>query len=89
MEVISDAKPPRAGVQLSRLLPLTDDGQRAELYRIAEDRAEAHNLAAQHPDLVARLGGKLDEWKATLPKAPPAEFISKKRRNAKTTADEL
>jgi N-acetylgalactosamine-6-sulfatase len=67
---------------------LTDDGQRIELYRIAEDRAEAQNLASAHPETVARLREKLDEWKASLPKEPPVDFLSKRRRNAKAAAND-
>jgi arylsulfatase A-like enzyme len=62
---------------------VTDDDTRAELYHISEDRAEAHNLAAQHPEIVAKLRGKLDDWKASLPKEPPADCLSKRRRTAK------
>ncbi len=76
---------PRWAVRDGEWKLLIDDDQRAELYRIAEDRSEAHNLAAQHPEIVARLRGQLDAWRATLPKTPPAEFTSKKRRGAKPT----
>ena len=61
-------------------LLVTDDGDRVELYHIAEDRAEANDLAVRHPELVKQLTARLESWKATLPKNPPAEFLSSKRR---------
>ncbi len=33
-----------------------------ELYHIAQDPLEQHNLAPQHPDLVSRLLRKLENW---------------------------
>ena len=62
---------------------LADDGGRVELYRPAEDRAEARNLATEHPDVVKRLSAQLAEWKASLPKDPPAECISRAPRATK------
>ena len=73
---------PRWAVRDGEWKLITDDGRRTELYRVAEDRAEEHNLAAQHPDIVARLAAQLTAWKATLPKEPPAAFTSKLRGNA-------
>jgi arylsulfatase A-like enzyme len=43
------------------------DGTGAELYHLATDRAEASNLAAAHPDLTARLTGRVLEWRKSLP----------------------
>ncbi len=71
---------PRWAVREGDWKLLADDAQRAELYHISEDRAEAHDVAAHHPETVAKLRALLTEWKATLPKEPPAEFISKRRR---------
>jgi arylsulfatase A-like enzyme len=42
-------------------------GERAELYRVREDPGEAKNLAADNPDVVARLMKAAREWLATLP----------------------
>lgn len=39
-----------------------------ELYNIATDPAEKHNLAATQPEIVKRLQSKIDTWNATLPK---------------------
>jgi arylsulfatase A-like enzyme len=39
-----------------------------ELYNIITDSAETHNLASTHPEVVAQLKAKIDEWNATLPK---------------------
>ena len=33
-----------------------------ELYRISEDRSELEDLAGQHPDIVARLAARYEEW---------------------------
>jgi arylsulfatase A-like enzyme len=33
-----------------------------ELYDLAADRVEAHNVATQHPDVVARLAAEWDVW---------------------------
>jgi N-acetylgalactosamine-6-sulfatase len=59
---------------------LTDDAKRHELYHLVNDRAEQNNVAKDHPDIVNKLGAKLDAWKATLPKEPPAAFIANRRR---------
>jgi arylsulfatase A-like enzyme len=37
-----------------------------ELYHIPRDQAEADNLAAAHPDIVASLKKELEEWEKTL-----------------------
>lgn len=39
-----------------------------ELYDIAADPGEAHNLAKEHPEVVQQLSAKLEAWQATLPK---------------------
>jgi len=67
---------------------VVDDDRRAELYLISEDRAEAHNRAGEHPEIVAKLRLKLDEWQASLPKELPADCLSKRRRNAQAAADD-
>ena len=33
-----------------------------ELYAIESDRAEAHDLAAEHPDVVENLAARYDAW---------------------------
>jgi arylsulfatase len=33
-----------------------------ELYDITTDRTELHNVAAEHPDVVAQLSGLYDSW---------------------------
>jgi N-acetylgalactosamine-6-sulfatase len=55
-----------------------------ELYDIPSDPAEEHNLAAAHPDLVARLTDLALSWKATLPPGeekplPPSEKVMRER----------
>ena len=44
-------------------------GEREYLYDLGSDLEEKHNLAAQHPDVAARLRGKLTSWCAEL--TPP------------------
>ncbi|QDU89708.1 Arylsulfatase [Pirellulimonas nuda] len=51
-------------------LVLTDDAQRVELHRLSDDRAEATDVAAQHPEIVERLTKLALDWKATLPDKP-------------------
>lgn len=65
---------------------LRDDGQRVELYRLADDANEQTNGAANHPAIVARLSAKLEAWKATLPKEPPSNCLSRKRSRLKAVS---
>ena len=76
---------PRWAIRSGDWKLLTDNGTRAELYRVADDRAEQTNLAAEHPDVVARLSAELDAWKASLPDELPAECLSIKRNNRAAT----
>ena len=39
-----------------------DGAPRVELYRLADDPAEATDLAGRHPERVAAMGGSLDAW---------------------------
>jgi len=57
-------------------LAMTYDGSRAELYHLNKDRAESKNVAADYPEVVARLGKLLQDWKATLPAKPDPSCIS-------------
>jgi arylsulfatase A-like enzyme len=41
------------------------------LFDVTTPDSELENLAVQHPDLVTRLAGALDEWSATLPPPGP------------------
>jgi arylsulfatase A-like enzyme len=43
------------------------DGSKPELYNVVTDRGEANNLAAKHPDVVARLTKSVLAWNATMP----------------------
>jgi len=71
---------PRWAIRSGDWKLLTDDGSRAELYRISDDRAEATDMAAKHPDVAKQLAADLAAWKASLPKALPADCLSNKRR---------
>ena len=57
-------------------LALTADGARVELHRLTEDRAEAKDLAKEHPEIGARLKQLALDWKATLPEKPNPACIS-------------
>ena len=57
-------------------LLLTSDAKRAALHRIPADRAEATDLAREHPAVVNRLTRLALEWQATLPMDPPASGFS-------------
>jgi uncharacterized sulfatase len=43
------------------------DGSKPELYELAEDRAESANVAAQHPEIVARLTAAALTWHESMP----------------------
>jgi len=55
-----------------------------ELYHIATDRGELHNLADQHPDRVERLARAWDEW-AERCNVTPTGKVSAARTSAVTT----
>ncbi len=41
-----------------------------ELYNLASDRTETHDLATQHPEIVARLAREYDVWVSQVSKRP-------------------
>ena len=57
-------------------LLLTADAGRVSLHRLPEDRAEARDVAAENPAVVARLSRLALDWRATLPSAPPADCFA-------------
>ncbi|HEX5692180.1 MAG TPA: sulfatase-like hydrolase/transferase, partial [Roseiflexaceae bacterium] len=48
-------------------LLLNEDSSGVELYHVLRDPAESNNLAAQHPEIVRRLGEAVRAWNSTLP----------------------
>jgi len=44
---------------------------RAELYDLALDPGERHDLAVERPEVVVRLRAELERWRAGLPPPPP------------------
>lgn len=63
-----DYAPPPIAVRDGRWKLFTNrDRSRVELYDVPADPAETRNVAAAHPDLVARLSKLALDWKATLP----------------------
>lgn len=60
-------------------LLMSEDRERIELYDIPADRAEAHNLAEKHPQVVQELKGKLDQWLNELPETPDPGCFSELR----------
>jgi N-acetylgalactosamine-6-sulfatase len=60
--------PPPIAVRDGKWKLLTDrDRKRVELFDIPADPAETQNVAAAHPEVVARLAGLALAWKSTLP----------------------
>lgn len=79
-----DFIPPPIAVRDGRWKLLTNrDRSRVELYDIPSDPAETTNLAAAHPEVVARLARLALDWKATL---PPGEEkpLPRPKRQGKT-----
>lgn len=52
------------------------DEHRAELYNLAKDPGEQHDLANDESERVAKLSKMAFEWRSTLPAAPPKDCIS-------------
>jgi arylsulfatase A-like enzyme len=48
-------------------LLVNDDGSRAELYNLAQDRNETTNVAAQNADVAQRLTTQALQWRKSLP----------------------
>jgi len=57
-------------------LLLTADAQRVALHRLTTDRAEAIDVAKEHPEIVTRLTQFALAWKATLPTTVDPSCIS-------------
>jgi N-acetylgalactosamine-6-sulfatase len=57
-------------------LLLTADARRVSLHRLPEDRAEARDVAAENPAVVARLSRLALDWRASLPSTPPADCFA-------------
>lgn len=55
------------------------DLSQIELYNIAQDVAEAANLAGQEPDVAAAMLEMLKAWQATLPDKPSGNVFSQER----------
>jgi len=59
-----------------------------ELYHLSQDISEEHDVAADHPEIVTRLGKKLDQWDSELVPplwgpGSPNDHSSKKKKNRK------
>lgn len=61
-------------------LVMTYDASRVELHDLRADRAEEKDVAAAHPEVVARLSKLARDWKATLPAHPDPAFIDRAGR---------
>lgn len=57
-----------------------------ELYNMETDRAEVHNLAAQHPDIVKRMAQQWDQWAAENRVLPLGGWRDRIRPGAKAPA---
>ena len=53
---------------------------KVQLFNLAADIAEKHDLAAEQPDRAARMHQAWIEWNAQLP--PPASVTAKKEKTA-------
>ncbi len=49
---------------------LRPNSQPIQLYNLADDPSELHDLAAQHPDLVRKMLGEFNAWEAELERNP-------------------
>ena len=63
-------------------LAMTYDAKRVELHQLIGDRAEAHDSAKEHPEIVTRLSKLVLDWKTTLPAKPNPDCISKQSPQA-------
>jgi arylsulfatase A-like enzyme len=63
-------------------LVLAADAKRVELHRLPADRAEASDVAKEHPEIVARLTKLALAWQATLPTTVDPSCISAADRQA-------
>ena len=52
-------------------------GERSALYDLSADRAEAKEVGADHPEVVARLKQRLLEWTKSLPTAADPRCLHK------------
>ncbi len=66
-------------------LLLAAESKRAELYRLPTDRAEARDIAKEHPTIVARLTRLALDWQTTLPAQPDPACLSAADRAAPAT----
>jgi arylsulfatase A-like enzyme len=55
-------------------LLVNPDGARPELFDLAADPKEAHNLAATKPEVTRELTNLVMDWRATWPKPPASEI---------------
>lgn len=67
-------------------LLLNSDAKRVALHRLTTDRAEAVDVAKDHPEIVARLTQLALAWKATLPTTADPSCISTADRAAAPAA---
>ncbi len=70
---------PRGAVREGAWKLLVDDADRAELYRVDEDRLEERDLATAHPEIVSALRAKLERWRTGLPREPDPATLSRLR----------
>jgi arylsulfatase A-like enzyme len=61
-------------------LAIANEPGRAELYRLSDDRGEARDMAAEHPEIVARLSAMAAAWVKTLPASPAEACIDRSGR---------
>ncbi len=69
---------------------MNHDGSHAELFDIAEDPAEIHEMAADRPEVVRELSAKLAAWVKSLPPSKARDLVASgvpPERQAKPTGN--
>jgi arylsulfatase A-like enzyme len=78
--VLLELHPPRPARRAIRegtwKLIVVSDGPRAELYDLARDPGERHDLSGERPEVVARLRAELERRRAGLPAPPPIRLYT-------------
>jgi arylsulfatase len=69
-----------------KLVTLGSSKKGWELYDIENDRTESHNLAGEHPEIVARLSKEYAEWAARCGVIPHSEIQKRKQAAARAAS---
>jgi N-acetylgalactosamine-6-sulfatase len=61
------------------------DGRGTQLYNIAQDVGEDHDVAAEHPEVVKAMTTQALDWVKTLPASPARDAVAKSGRPVATS----